>query len=132
MYYALVALSIGGLIILRRRRVPILPLLAVGLDVAVSVAVTFGQTRYRSTFEVALVLAAAVQLDWIWGRRGRSRTVDDHGGDEPGEAGTGDDGAAMGRLVGVAAQTGDGPPGPRRPRGDPGVAPAPTGASVER
>ena len=68
MYYALVALSIGGLVLLRRRRVPILPLLAVGLDVCVSVALTFGQTRYRSTFEVALVLAAAVQLDWAWSR----------------------------------------------------------------
>ena len=43
-------------------------LLAVGLDVVVSVALTFGQTRYRSTFEIALVLAAAVQLDWLWGR----------------------------------------------------------------
>jgi hypothetical protein len=37
------------------------------------VALTFGQTRYRSTFEIALVLAAAVQLDWIWGRLGLRR-----------------------------------------------------------
>ena len=73
MYYALVVLSIGGLVILRRRRVPVLPLVAIGLDVGVSVALTFGQTRYRSTFEIALVLAAAVQLDWVWGRiRGRA------------------------------------------------------------
>jgi hypothetical protein len=42
--------------------------LAVGLDVAISVALTFGQTRYRSTFEVSLVLLAAVQLDWFWSR----------------------------------------------------------------
>jgi 4-amino-4-deoxy-L-arabinose transferase-like glycosyltransferase len=68
MYYALLALSVGGVIILRRRRVPVFPLLAVGLDVAISVAVTFGQTRYRSTFEVSLVLLAAVQLDWFWSR----------------------------------------------------------------
>jgi hypothetical protein len=71
MYYALVLLSVGGLVLLRRRRVPILPLLAVGLDVVVSVALTFGETRYRTTFELALVLAAAVQLDWVWGRFGR-------------------------------------------------------------
>ncbi len=68
MYYALFALSIGGVVILRRRRVPVLPLLAVGLDVMISVAVTFGQTRYRSTFEVALVLMASVQLEWFWSR----------------------------------------------------------------
>ena len=68
MYYALVVLSVGGLVLLRRRRIPILPLLAVGVDVAVSVALTFGQTRYRTTFEVALVLAASVQLEWLWGR----------------------------------------------------------------
>jgi hypothetical protein len=88
MYYALVALSVGGLIILRRRRIPILPLVAIGLDVCVSVALTFGQTRYRTTFEIALVMAAAVQLDWawnrIWGRRegsGADSGSPDHRGD---------------------------------------------------
>ena len=68
MYYGLLALSVGGVIILRRRRIPVFPLLAIGLDVAISVALTFGQTRYRSTFEVSLVLLAAVQLDWFWSR----------------------------------------------------------------
>lgn len=70
MYYLLVALSVGGLILLRRRRTPILPLVAVGLDVVVSVALTFGQTRYRTPFEVALILAAAVQVEWVWSRYG--------------------------------------------------------------
>ena len=68
MYYALFALSIGGVVVLRRRRVPVLPLLAVGLDVVMSVAITFGQTRYRSTFEISLVLMAAVQIEWIWSK----------------------------------------------------------------
>ncbi len=68
MYYALFALSIGGVVVLRRRRVPVGPLLAVGLDVAVSMLLTFGNTRYRTTFEVSLVLLAAVQLDWLWAR----------------------------------------------------------------
>ena len=68
MYYGLLALSVGGIIILRRRRIPVFPLLAVGLDAAISVALTFGQTRYRSTFEVSLVLLASVQLDWFWSR----------------------------------------------------------------
>ncbi len=68
MYYALLALSVGGVVILRRRRIPVFPLLAVGLDVVISVALTFGQPRYRSTFEVCLVLLASVQLDWFWSR----------------------------------------------------------------
>ena len=72
MYYALLALSIGGTVVLRRRRIPSFPLWAIGLDVVCSVALTFGQTRYRTTFEVSLVLMAAVTLDAIWSalRRG--------------------------------------------------------------
>ena len=66
MYYALVPLALGGTVVLLRRRVPVFPLWALGLDVAATVLISFGQTRYRSTFEVALVLLAAVQLDWIW------------------------------------------------------------------
>jgi hypothetical protein len=66
MYYAMLALSIGGAVILRRRRVPILPLLAVGLDVVVSTLITFGDTRYRTAFEVSLVLLSAVMVDWMW------------------------------------------------------------------
>lgn len=63
MYYLFVLLSIPGIVSLRRRRVPVYPLLALGLDVVISVAITFGQTRYRSTFEVTLVLLAAVGAD---------------------------------------------------------------------
>ena len=39
-----------------------------GSTSSISVALTFGQTRYRSTFEVSLVLLASVQLDWFWSR----------------------------------------------------------------
>ena len=97
MYYALAVLSIGGLVLLRRRRVPIFPLLAVVLDVVVSVALTFGQTRYRTTAEVALVLASAVQLEWVWGRlvRGRVRLRPDSAHDQGPPVGTGDDPPAV-------------------------------------
>jgi 4-amino-4-deoxy-L-arabinose transferase-like glycosyltransferase len=80
MYYAMVGLSIGGIVILRRRRIPVWPLLAVGLEVVVSTALTFGNTRYRTPFEVSLVLLSAVTLDWIWSRIG---------------GGSGDDGDAV-------------------------------------
>lgn len=66
MYYAFVALGIGGLVVLRRRRVPVFPLLAIGLDVVAVVLVSFGQTRYRTTFEVSLALLSAVALDRLW------------------------------------------------------------------
>jgi len=68
MYYALAALSAAGVVLLRRRRVPVLPLLAVGLSVAVSVTLAFGDTRYRSTFEICLAVMAAVALDEAWKR----------------------------------------------------------------
>ena len=72
MYYALALLSIGGLVVLRRRRVPVFPLLAVGLVVAVSVSLAFGDTRYRSTFEISLAVLASVALESAWARwRGR-------------------------------------------------------------
>jgi 4-amino-4-deoxy-L-arabinose transferase-like glycosyltransferase len=84
MYYAMLVLSIGGVVILRRRRVPVLPLLAVGLDVVVTVAIAFGNTRYRTPFEVSLVLLSAVQLDWIWSHlRARASEIGD--GAEPPE-----------------------------------------------
>jgi len=72
MYYALSALALGGTVVLRRRRVPVFPLWALGLVVAATVLISFGNTRYRTPFEVTLVLLAAVQLDVVWGGlRGR-------------------------------------------------------------
>jgi 4-amino-4-deoxy-L-arabinose transferase-like glycosyltransferase len=76
MYYALFALSIGGVVILRRRRIPVFPLLALGLDVVASVVITFGDTRYRSTFEIALVLLSAISIEAIWNRLGRNAAGD--------------------------------------------------------
>ena len=92
-YYVLLALSIGGTVVLRRRRIPSFPLWAVGLQVVFSVLLTFGQTRYRTTFEVSLVLLAAVQLEWFWSKVRRGTTAGteveaapDHQPDPPGTA----------------------------------------------
>jgi 4-amino-4-deoxy-L-arabinose transferase-like glycosyltransferase len=73
MYYVLFALSIGGAFVLRRRRVLIYPLLMIGVDVVFSMMLTFGQTRYRAPFESSLVILAAVQLDWLWGKLWRRK-----------------------------------------------------------
>jgi 4-amino-4-deoxy-L-arabinose transferase-like glycosyltransferase len=67
-YYGLCLLAVGGTVILRSRRIPVFPLWAVGLDVVASVLVTFGQTRYRTPFEVCLAILAAVQLEWLWSK----------------------------------------------------------------
>jgi 4-amino-4-deoxy-L-arabinose transferase-like glycosyltransferase len=84
MYYVLLALSVGGTVILRRRRIPSFPLWAIGLNVVCSVALTFGQTRYRTTFEVSLVLLAAVQLEWMWSRLRRGGDSGPEPAEEPG------------------------------------------------
>jgi hypothetical protein len=70
-------------VLLRRRRIPSFPLWAIGLDVVCSVALTFGQTRYRTTFEVSLVLLAAVQLEWFWSRLRRGSDSDQVAGQGP-------------------------------------------------
>jgi hypothetical protein len=71
-YYLLAVPSIFGWILLRRRRVPTFPLVALVCSVVVTVALTFGQFRYRAMAEVALVVLAAVALDSLG--RGNART----------------------------------------------------------
>jgi hypothetical protein len=61
-YYALLPFAIGGLVVMRRRKVPILPLLAIAAIATFAAALTFGVTRYRAPAEVALVLAAAMGI----------------------------------------------------------------------
>jgi 4-amino-4-deoxy-L-arabinose transferase-like glycosyltransferase len=91
MYYGLLALSIGGTFVLRRRRVLVFPLWAVGVDVLSVFVLSFGQTRYRVTFEVSLVILAAAQLEWFWSKLPRSRrraraATSDEALDPPGPA----------------------------------------------
>ena len=62
-YWLLLATAIVGIVVLRRRGIFLLPLLAPFLVVAVAAAVTFGEPRYRAAAEVPLVLLAAVGID---------------------------------------------------------------------
>ena len=68
-YYALWPFAVFGLIVLRRRRIPILPLVALALIATFAAAITFGVTRYRAPAEVALVVAAAIGIGEAWARR---------------------------------------------------------------
>jgi hypothetical protein len=70
MYYAFVTLSVAGALVLRRRGLPISPLVGLIATAAVSVVLTYGQTRFRAPAEPAFVLLSAVALDALL-RRGR-------------------------------------------------------------
>jgi 4-amino-4-deoxy-L-arabinose transferase-like glycosyltransferase len=69
-FYLLLIPAGLGVVVLRRRRVAVYPLLVYFVVVAATVASTFGETRYRAPAEVPLVLLAAVGLDAMV-RRGR-------------------------------------------------------------
>ena len=63
MYWALLPLICGRSVIGRKRDVPIYPLLVFPATVLLAVLFTIGETRYRATAEVSLVVLAAVGID---------------------------------------------------------------------
>ena len=71
-FWVLVPLAVAGGVVLRRRRVPITPLVAQFVIVTVIAAAIYGLVRFRVPAEVSLVVMAAVALDAWWG----SRTTD--------------------------------------------------------
>lgn len=68
MFYGLAVLSLVGTVLLMRRRIPVFPMWAVGLNVVLAVLIAFGNTRYRTPFEVCLVIMASVPIEWLWNR----------------------------------------------------------------
>ncbi|MCB1015816.1 MAG: hypothetical protein KDB10_11955, partial [Acidimicrobiales bacterium] len=75
-YYELLALGIAGLVVLRRRSVPILPFVSLALLVTFTAAAAIGITRYRYPVDLGLVILAGVALDagWRWVRAPRRRS----------------------------------------------------------
>lgn len=59
-FYLLVPGAVCGAVILRRRGVPVFPLVAVVADIVVAVLLTYGQTRFRAPLEPLLVILASV------------------------------------------------------------------------
>lgn len=72
-YYALFGLSLVGAVIVFRRKVTLLPLVAVTLNVIFAMIITFGNTRYRTPFEVVLAILASVTVDAALAALGRRR-----------------------------------------------------------
>ncbi len=46
--------AIFGLVVMRRRRIPIFPYLAIAASVTISVAIAYGITRYRAPVDTVL------------------------------------------------------------------------------
>jgi len=73
-FYALALLSVAGAVVLRRRRrMPVFPLLVAPVVVIVTAMVLYATTRFRASAEPSLCLLAAVALDalaarWLPGR----------------------------------------------------------------
>ena len=59
MWYALLPLAIAGLFVLRARRIPVFPLVALPITVWVAITLTFATTRYRATTETVMCVLAA-------------------------------------------------------------------------
>ena len=69
-FYVLFAFSIYGVILLRRKKVPVYPLLVFWVMILFSITLTFAQQRYRAIGEPTLVLLTAVALARLLPRRG--------------------------------------------------------------
>jgi hypothetical protein len=68
-YAALVPPTAGGLWVLRRRRIPISPLVAPAIAVSLTAAATFGIIRYRVPADATMLMAAGVGIDAVLRRR---------------------------------------------------------------
>jgi hypothetical protein len=85
--YASVPLGIAGAVVLRRRRIPISPLVAPVFVATLSAMLAFGNPRYRASADIALVVLSAVALDALLRRWTRRRDPDAPGpGAGPSEA----------------------------------------------
>jgi hypothetical protein len=68
-FWLLVPCAVYGAVLLRRRKVPITPLVAQFVIVTVIAAAIYGLVRFRTPAEISLVVLAAVAVDtWLRGR----------------------------------------------------------------
>jgi 4-amino-4-deoxy-L-arabinose transferase-like glycosyltransferase len=62
-YWILLPLAAAGLVLARRRRIPVYPLLVFPLVIVLSVLLTIGSVRYRAPAEIPLILLASVAIE---------------------------------------------------------------------
>lgn len=85
-FYLLAVGAIAGGVIMFRRRITLIPVYAVLATVAVTALVAYGNTRFRTPFDLALVVLTGVAIDAAWSRIRRQPP----GGDGPGSRAVGD------------------------------------------
>ncbi len=66
-YWALLPFAVAGVVLARRRKVPVYPLIAFAVVVVLSVLLTIGSVRYRAPTEIPVVILAAAGLDALVG-----------------------------------------------------------------
>ena len=69
MYWVLLPLAVAGTVLLVRRRARVWPLVSTAVVVSVTTALTYGQQRFRTAAEPAIVVLAAVALGAVLARR---------------------------------------------------------------
>lgn len=69
-YFGLVPLAIVGVVVLRRRHVPVWPLASTAVVVTATAVYAYGVTRFRVPAEIALVVLAGCALGALAHRRG--------------------------------------------------------------
>jgi hypothetical protein len=82
MYYALLPFALYALIVMRKRRVPISPMIAIFAMVTVTVALAMGITRYRVGADVALAILGGVAFDALRRKIWPTERADASEGDE--------------------------------------------------
>ena len=76
-FYGLSLLAVGGVVVARRRRIPLLPCAAMFASAVFITLLTYGNVRFRISFDVVLPLLAALAIvaflerDRAPGRTGR-------------------------------------------------------------
>jgi 4-amino-4-deoxy-L-arabinose transferase-like glycosyltransferase len=75
MYWVLLPLAVAGAVVLVRRRARVWPLVSTAVVVSVTTALTYGQQRFRTAAEPAIVVLAAVAVGAVLARR-RSRPTE--------------------------------------------------------
>lgn len=73
MYYPTLLLAIAGVVVLRRRRFAVWPFLSFAVMVSVVALTVYGITRFRIAVEPALIVLAAVTIDFAVRRRAERR-----------------------------------------------------------
>ena len=61
--YLFMALAVAGVVIMRRRRIPVLPLVGPLIAIFITITITFAQNRYRASVEPAVAILAAVAIE---------------------------------------------------------------------